>query len=246
MKKLFLISILAILMLTSCSTMYVQVVDIRSAEAGFNPSELYKYTDSNVTIYYNFWAQNGEPGFVIENNTSQIIYIDLSKSFYISGKVVYDYFLNRTFSSSSGVETSVAAANKFLAAGSSGKKSVSVSYGEKPVIAIPANSQRVVSEYSIQHSPLQDSSVEMFPEFKKPSSYKYSNNQMPEFANIITYRIGEKGEDKTITNKFYIMGFSNYKLRYQTGDKASLIKYVETEKAHTPNSFYILYSEPKK
>ena len=61
MKKLFLISILAIVMLTSCSTMYVQVVDIRSAEAGFNPSELYKYTDSNVTIYYNFWAQNGEP-----------------------------------------------------------------------------------------------------------------------------------------------------------------------------------------
>ena len=246
MKKLFLISILTIVMLTSCSTMYVQVVDIRSAEAGFNPSELYKYADNNVTIYYNFWAQNGEPGFVIENNTNQVIYIDLSKSFYINGKVVYDYFLNRTFSSSRGVESSVAAANKFLATGATGKKSVSVSYGEKPVIAIPANSQRVVSEYSILHSPLQDSSVEMFPGFKKPSSYKYSNNQMPEFSNVITYRIGEKGEDKTIINKFYIIGFSNYKLKYETGDKAALVRYVETEKAHTPNSFYILYSEPKK
>lgn len=246
MKKLFLISILTIVMLTSCGTMYVQVVDIRSAEAGFNPSELYKYTDSNVTIYYNFWAQNGEPGFVIENNTNQVIYIDLSKSFYINGKVVYDYFLNRTFSSSRGVESSVAAANKFLATGASGKKSISISYVEKPVIAIPANCKRVVSEYSIQHTPLRNSIVDMYPKFKKPSSYKFSNDQMPEFSNVITYRIGENGEDKTITNKFHIVGFTNSKLEYAVGDKALAEEYVETEKAHTPNSFYILYSEPKK
>lgn len=241
MKKIFIISVFSIVLLASCDTLYVQVVDIKSAEAGFNSSELYKYTDSNVTIYYNFWTQNGNPGFVIENNTNQIIYLDLGKSFYIRNNKVYDYFLNRTFSSSHGVENGVATANKYLTSGISGKKSVSVSYEEKPVLAIPANSKRVVSEYTIRHNPLSNSSVEMYPEFKKPSSYKFQDNQMPEFSNVITYRIGEKGEDKTITNKFYIIGFSNYKLKYQTGDKASLINYVETEKEHTPNSFYILY-----
>ena len=262
MKNLLLISVLTMALLSSCSTLYVQTLSVKSADQGLASSEPYKYSDGNVVIHYDFWAENGDPGFVIENMTDQIIYVDLGKTFYVSGNTANDYFLNRTFSSSSSVEVAAAATGsasaygvwypsgflgsltKSLTKAAAKNSSKGVSYEEKEIIAIPAHCQKRVSEYSILSSPLQDCSVKMFPN-SKGASFQFSNDQMPQFSNIITYKVGEKGENKTILNKFYITGFTNMKEteaieKTKVGCKSTGT--IKTYKLQNPNSFYIIYT----
>lgn len=97
MKKLLLL-LLPCLLMTSCKTTYYQVCEVASS---MSPSEkgCYIYNDEACTVTYNFWSCGGNPGFCFTNNTDEIIYIDLSKSFYVRNGFAYDYYLSRSYSS---------------------------------------------------------------------------------------------------------------------------------------------------
>ena len=259
MKKVLCFSMLVLALLSSCNTLYIQTLNIKSADG--NSSDVCKYSDGNVTIYYDFWAENGNPGFVIENNTDQIIYVDMAKSFYVSGNTAKDYYLNRTFSASNSsgeaVSKNVSATaygiwqpsgylgslSKSFSKSAAINSSKGVSFEEKPVIAIPSHCQKTVCEYNILSSPLQDCSVKMFPG-SNGEEFKFKEGQMPEFSNVITYKVGESGTDKTVTNKFYITGFTNMKQskainKEKIGCKET--KTIKTYKNRRPDSFYIIY-----
>ena len=260
MKKVLCVSMLVLAMLSSCNTLYIQTLNIKSADG--NSSDVCQYNDGNVTIYYDFWAENGNPGFVIENNTDQIVYVDLAKSFYVSGNTAKDYYLNRTFSASN---SSGEAVSKNVSATAYGiwqpsgylgglsksfsklaaiNSSKGISFEEKPVIAIPSHCQKTVYEYNILSYPLQDCSVKMFPG-SKGEEFRFKEGQMPEFSNIITYRVGENGTDKTVTNRFYITGFTNMKQNKALSNEkigCKETKTIKTYKNRLPNSFYIIYN----
>lgn len=53
------------------------------------------YEDNNCKIYYSFWSENGNAGFFAYNKTNNILYIDLSKSFFVKNGIAYDYYKNR-------------------------------------------------------------------------------------------------------------------------------------------------------
>lgn len=261
MKRLSFFAVIAIsMLLASCKTIYVQTVNIKSADTDTNGA--YKYSDNYVTISYNFWAKNGDPGFIIYNNTDQIIYVDLTKSFFVVGNTAKDYYLNRSFSSSDsyGVKSTAGVAKSAfgiwrpsgypgsvsasIATAISTSSSKGVTYNEKPIIAIPAHTNKYVSEYCISSSPLQNCSVQLFPN-SRGAEYKYSENDMPEFANVITYKVGDEGKEVTVTNKFKITGFTNLKdkdARKTEKGGCNGTQKISTIRTSNPMSFYIIYN----
>ncbi len=96
MKKVLLISLVALL--SACSTTYYQVYTIQSSDTEKTKANKYVYEDDNCLVMYNFWRDGGSPGFTFYNNTDSIIYVDLSKSFFVRNGIAYDYFLNRSWS----------------------------------------------------------------------------------------------------------------------------------------------------
>ena len=99
MKRLFylLISFAA----TSCAVAYQQVATISSPQKFIGQDGQCHFNEGDVTVDYDFWAENGKVSFFVTNNTERDIYIDLSRSFLVVNGMTFDYFQNRTFSSTS-------------------------------------------------------------------------------------------------------------------------------------------------
>ena len=64
------------------------------------------YEDQNCQIFYNFWKEYGEIGFVFYNKTSENIYLHLDESFYVENGIAYDYYRNRVYTNSKSYFTS--------------------------------------------------------------------------------------------------------------------------------------------
>lgn len=93
MKSIHLL--LCTIALCSCTTStYIQVVDVNSSLPSVNDN--YVYTDEACRITYTLWSNGGNPGFYIENLTDNILYLDLTKTFFIENGTAYDYFQNST------------------------------------------------------------------------------------------------------------------------------------------------------
>lgn len=127
MKKLFILSIAA-MMLCSCAQVYtfVQVFETKPAAQSNIKTERggMLYEDDQCIIYYSFWAKGGDASFAVYNKTDKIMYIDLSKSFFIRNGIANDYYKERAWSETKtnmvGVQTeqSVAfAANRAISSG---------------------------------------------------------------------------------------------------------------------------------
>lgn len=101
MKRLTFIAVLYVaLMITSCSHLYhyVQVFETKSESKSIqNRGNGVLYEDDICAIYYRFWAEGGDAGFSIFNKTDKMMYVDLSKSFFIRNGVAFDYYQNRTY-----------------------------------------------------------------------------------------------------------------------------------------------------
>lgn len=105
MKKLFnFISLIgAICILLSCSPdiyQFRQIGTISSDNVKLSDKG-FEYTDSNITISYNFWSKFGNVSFVITNNTDNNIYLLKDQCFFVQNGWAQDYYKNRTY-----VETS--------------------------------------------------------------------------------------------------------------------------------------------
>lgn len=96
MKKLITL-VLCVFTFASCKQMYnfCQVLSVTpSAESqNLNTTEdATVYEDGNCIILYSFWAETGDPGFLFYNKSDKIIYVDLTKSFFMINDEAKDYF----------------------------------------------------------------------------------------------------------------------------------------------------------
>lgn len=181
-------------MLSSCSSsLYYQICDVYSTNTPIQ-GDKYVYEDDNCKVTYDFWAENGDAGFVFTNKTDKIISLNLGKSFFVSNGIAYDYFLNRKWSSEefkmetkyksvknkevdlTNMSYSIAYENKLKGIQSKnigesmslGVKA-SIAYEEKDIILIPAKSSKIITEYSILSEPIRSCDIDLQPKVvRKP------------------------------------------------------------------------------
>lgn len=269
MKKIYPFLLLsATLVLVSCSQVYhfVQVFETQSANDKAPLTKVNNglcYEDDDCAVFYTLWAEGGDASFAFLNKTDEIIYIDLTKSFFIRNGLANDYYHDREWSesktSSSRVQyTSSSAAyasrsNTYEASaayvgnfgqlplstrepiatsasvsrtGSSGflfsssvsnayatSKAVGVTEKEKPIIAIPPHSTKILTDYSISMALYKDCDLARFP--SEQSSVSFTKDDSPlSFENYVTYKIGNNPQERVVENKFYVSKITNYARPY--------------------------------
>ena len=92
---------IAALTLSSCGTMYnyIQILSTKPVNNLSNTSIVnggILYEDDYCAIFYKFWDNGGDAGFEFYNKTNQIIYLDLSKTFFVKNGIAYDYYKDKT------------------------------------------------------------------------------------------------------------------------------------------------------
>ena len=243
-------------LLAACGTSgYVQVVDVQSTLPVQQNN--YVYDDGACRITYALWAEGGNAGFIVENLTEEILYLDLAKSFYVQNGTAHDYYLHRSFEHGTSSSTSNAFAQSALSllVGTSGTYATTRTRGtssntttwEKDVVAIPSHACKSIDEYSIADDVIQDCSVRLIPKKGHTREMTFSEANSPlRFSNFITYRIGELGEAKSVTHDFYVSRFANYSSKevnekVKTGCKGQKTETVCKEARNT--RYYVRYSE---
>lgn len=102
MKHRLLILLCAALACTSCMETY-QFLQVFETKTPQNSAQLSPqngglvYEDDNCAVYYHFWDERGDISFAVRNKTDQIMYVDLSKSFFIRNGLANDYYLERSW-----------------------------------------------------------------------------------------------------------------------------------------------------
>ena len=130
--KRILISILPVLMLTSCATAFQQIASISSPQMRLSDDGHFAYSEDDIVVDYNFWAQNGQVSFVITNNLDSDVYVDLGRSFLVVNGMTFDYYQNRTYSTNSSstvVSSSAYGATNTFALASGMANAFASSYG---------------------------------------------------------------------------------------------------------------------
>ncbi len=264
MKKNHIISAaIALLMATtSCNNSLYQIYTVESDDV--KTYELYmQQSNSEIEINYYLWAEYGNPGFIITNNTDKIAYVDLSKSFFTINGLSKDYYLNREWSTTNSVGASVSAtlygylyhySEKYkgsVTASTYGSQSKGVFQKEKDVIAIPPHASKIVTEYNIVSSTVSNCTLNTI--VGKEASQTYTKEQTPiSFSNYITYRI-DNGAEQTIESNFWVSKIENVSERNEViREKSNYCgdKYIKVEttqlRDEKPNKFYINSSSSPK
>lgn len=122
MKHSFFSLLCVAILFSSCSSVYhyVQVFETQSSKQSAPVKQQnggLVYEDDECLVFYSLWANGGDASFGIFNKTDQIMYVDLSKSFFIRNGIANDYYKERawgettTNSASTQVSTSIAASS---------------------------------------------------------------------------------------------------------------------------------------
>ena len=80
----------SIFLLSGCSY-FIQIATFESDNVKLQEDDRFLYNDDIVTIEYKINSEGPIFDFRITNNTDQDITIDLSKSYFVHNKDVYDY-----------------------------------------------------------------------------------------------------------------------------------------------------------
>lgn len=175
------------------------------------------YEDENCSILYNFWGEGGNAGFLIQNKTDNILYVDMTKSFMIVNDMAYDYYLARSTENSSTHSTQHVSAyagfNSAYSFGSANTTLASTTFEEKPIIAIPPKASKRISEYAIMRTLILDCALDRYP--SEMASLEFNENNSPlHFTNYITYKTGETSQENVVTNTFYVSKVTNFSEPY--------------------------------
>ena len=88
-KLLFLLSFF----ITSCVPLqYCQLYQVNPISVIQVKEDALTYEDDNCLVYYNFWKEYGEIGFVFYNKTSDYLYLHLNQCCYVINGYAYDYY----------------------------------------------------------------------------------------------------------------------------------------------------------
>ena len=113
-RKITLLLIVVVLF-SSCAQVYKFVQVFEATPINANATKIQNggmlYEDSDCAIFYSFWAEGGDASFAFYNKTDQIIYIDLSKSFFIRNGIANDYYKEREWSEAHTNSTSYSYSN---------------------------------------------------------------------------------------------------------------------------------------
>jgi hypothetical protein len=250
--KLFLILLSSVF--TSCAVQTYYQVYTSTVENGKINSNNILFEDNICKVYYNLWDNGGNTGFHIFNKTEDLIWVDLTRSFFVINGMSYEYFNNRSFSESSQVEKSISSiprttyynsrvsmvGNKY----SSGNSSTLI---EKPVLAIPPKAKIYISEYHVTNSRYINCELPKFPGKDDIKTINFSKENSPfVFYNYITYHT--KSDTQTIENKFYVNAITNYPARdmiikIDTSICGNTLDFpVKKLKTLSPAMFYFQYS----
>lgn len=239
MKKFYSFAALAILF-ASCSSTYnfVQVCKIQPVAGSLHIEKgdfgsIYK--DANCEIQYLFWSQAGNAGFILNNISNEMLYLDLTKTFYIENGFAYNYssdmHMRMTTSNSSekgttntsgytenltggGLQradkTNIFPLDGYTKSNTSQVQEMEgfVASGESEVIAIPPHSKRFIQGYPLSNRIFLNCDLEHFPE--SSSIIEIAQEESPlVFSNYITYHM-DNGKDIVVKNEFYISEIANY------------------------------------
>ena len=267
-KLLYAIS--TVLLISSCATTsFYQVYDVKPIEESITNTDELFFEDENCKISYNLWANGGNVGFNFYNKTDNNIYVKLNESSFILNGFAYDYFKNRTFttSESKSASTSNTSTGSVAVTGinvynniqtnqvkssSSANLSSSVGYAvsikEDSLISIPPKTTKRISEYSINNALIRNCDIFKYPSTKEIKTKSYSAEKSPiVFSNRITYEIN--GNPKLVVNEFFVSGVTNYpesdffeskRDEYCGQESMSKTKYY---KFYDTDKFYIKYSK---
>ena len=254
--------------LCACSSKpYYQICKVDSYLTT-SPYGAYEYRDASCNITYDFWANGGAVKFTFTNNTDEILYIDLSKSFVIKNGIAYDYFQNRSITNTATISASkssgaAATANGFwnlpgslfpgsitstTGATAGVQSTASVMYVEQPVLAIPPHASKVISEYGIMDQRYVDCDLYESPSPREDASMSfYLTNTPMSLKNYICYNIGDNAEEHIVENSFFISKVKNqnYKdtvRKFLSGCSNDKDRKMEERFITTsPTEFYIIY-----
>ena len=199
-------------------------------------------SNSDIELNYYLWAEYGNPGFIITNNTDKIAYVDLTKSFFTINGISKDCYLNREWSTTNSVGLSASATlygylyhNGVKYKGNVsesvyGSQSKGVTQKEKDIIAIPPHTSKIVAEYNIVSSAVSNCTLNTI--VGKEAAQTYTKEQTPiSFSNYISYRI-DNGAEQTIESNFWVSRIENISSKNEVKREKSNYcgdKYVKVE-----------------
>jgi len=271
-RVLLVIGVMA--MLNSCATTFYQVYEVNSNNKINFKKDALIYEDKNCSLTYNFWSNGGDIGFIFHNKTNKNIYINLQKSFFIVNGFANDYYKERIYTNSKSTGISAAndvffskamrgfnnsglvQTNQIAASKSTGAIATtgySVTHNEQKEVCIPANTSKIISEYSIKDNVYRDCDLYRFPNKKQINTVTYSKAESPYvFGNRIIYFIENDEEEVQIDNEFYVSEITNYPEKEITESRPkefckekSTTKYLFFKDV-TPYKFYIKYSKDRE
>lgn len=221
-----------VVILSSCmvTSSFYQVYDVKPINETITKSDLLFFEDENCIITYDLWAKGGDIGFDFYNKSDNKIYVKLNESNFIVNGYAYDYFKNRTFTTSesksastskmstssvgvTGVNTNNYIQTNQVKGSSSANLSAAVGYSvsmkEDSIVCIPPKTTKRISEYSINEALIRNCDLFKYPRKKEITTMSYSEDESPiVFGNRITYEI--EGNSKVVTNEFYVSQITNY------------------------------------
>lgn len=216
---------------TSCaSTTFYQLYNVKPIGETLTKAQELFFEDDNCKITYNLWSNYGDIGFYFQNRSDENIYLLLNQSFFVLNGFAYDYYQNRTYTASKSSSLSAASSSSGSVAvtgvntysniqtnrvsnSNTAKIGASVGYGvsfqEDPVICVPPNSTKKISEFSIYSSLIRDCDLLKYPKVKDIKTVFFTNENSPIiFSNRISYKV--KGELNLVENSFFVSEITNY------------------------------------
>jgi hypothetical protein len=139
-KTSFILILMTIAMSLSSCGAYYNYIQVLTAKPMNNTKQTTAknggmvYEDENCAIFYKFWSNGGDAGFEFYNKSKSIIYIDLSKTFFIKNGVAYDYYTDKTVTNTKSSHTTTTKSETYgLSATRSYSASISQHYsGHRP------------------------------------------------------------------------------------------------------------------
>lgn len=257
MKKIFLIiTIAACCFFTSCKSMYnfCQIVETQPMDNNgikINENGLLTYENDQCIITYNFWSSHGSASFEFHNKTNEIIYLDLTKSFFCRNGMAYNLYRGREWSESSTKSTSYYDSYSYQNSASASTTAVILGimtpiYGADAVSASKSTSSTQTASsgesnsiYRSRTITTKEEAIIAIPPHKSKHITTYQINGT-RFVSCELQKYPEQMSRVTFTKDSTPLQFSNY-ITYSIGDNKNCFS-VE-------NSFYVSaitnYAEPE-